>query len=85
MMLLLHPEKVRDGSGDRSTPPAQLTSYDIFPEDPARTPASGCLSSATGATAAKGQLLLDAVTRAVSDALISELQLSHPVASRKAN
>lgn len=84
LMLLLHPDKV-DMDRVIDHPPAQLTSYDIFPEDPARTPASGCLSSAKGATAAKGQLLLDAVTRAVSDALISELQLPLPVASRKAN
>ena len=83
-MLLLHPDKV-DMDRVINHPPAQLTSYDVFPEDPTRTPASGCHSSATGATAAKGQLLLDAVTRAVSDALISELHLPLPVASRKAN
>ena len=84
LMLLLHPGKVEmDRVIDH--PPAQLTAYDILPEDPARTPASGYLSSAKGATAAKGQLLLDAVTAAVSDALTSELQLSLPVASRKAD
>lgn len=45
LMLLLHPEKVEmDRVIDH--PPAQLTPYDVFPEDPARTPASGCLSSA---------------------------------------
>ena len=47
LMLLLHPEKV-DMSRAVNHPPAQLKPYDIFPEDPARTPASGCLSSPIG-------------------------------------
>lgn len=82
LMLHLHPEKVHmDRVIDH--PPAELTAYDIFPEDPGRTPASGCLSSAKDSTAEKGQLLLDAVRDAVSSALISELQL--PVFARKAN
>jgi len=74
LMRLLHPEKVdRSRVGDH--PPAKLTPYDIFPEDPARTPASGCLSSAVGASAEKGRLLLDAVTTAVSESLQAELIL----------
>lgn len=74
-MLLLHPELVQmDRVVDH--PPAVLTSYDVFPEDPARTPASGCLSSAKNATAARGQLLLDAVTSALGAALGQELNLS---------
>lgn len=81
LMLLLHPDKVQmDRVIDH--PPAELTTYDIFPEDPARTPASGCLSSAQGATAAKGQLLLDAVREAISRDLLSELRL--PAPARKA-
>ena len=74
LMLLLHPEKV-DMSRVVDHPPAKLTPYDIFPEDPARTPASGCLSSAVGASAEKGRLLLDAVTTAVSESLQAELIL----------
>ena len=75
LMLLLHPELVQmDRVVDH--PPAVLTSYDVFPEDPARTPASGCLSSAKNATAARGQLLLDAVTSALGAALGQELNLS---------
>ena len=74
LMLLLHPEKV-DMSRVVDHPPAKLTPYDIFPEDPARTPATGCLSSAKGATAEGGQLLLDAVTSAVAASLQSELLL----------
>ncbi|MGB9033259.1 MAG: creatininase [Paeniglutamicibacter sp.] len=72
LMLLLHPEKV-DMSRVVDHPPAQLTPYDIFPEDPARTPASGCLSSAKGASADRGQLLLDAVVTRISDSLKGEL------------
>ncbi|MFY9677003.1 creatininase [Glutamicibacter protophormiae] len=75
LMLLLHPELVQmDRVVDH--PPAVLTSYDVFPEDPARTPDSGCLSSAKNATAARGQLLLDAVTAAVGTALSQELNLA---------
>jgi creatinine amidohydrolase len=57
-------------------PPAQLKPYDIFPEDPARTPASGCLSSPIGASAERGQLLLDAVTGGVARAIEVEYSLS---------
>lgn len=74
LMLLLHPEKV-DMSRVIDHPPAKLTPYDIFPEDPARTPASGCLSSAKGASAASGQLLLEAVTSSVTSSLRSEFSL----------
>lgn len=74
LMLLLHPQKV-DMTRVVDHPPAKLTPYDIFPEDPARTPATGCLSSAAGASAEKGQLLLDAVTTAVADSLQGELLL----------
>lgn len=74
LMLLLYPEKV-DMSRVIDHPPAKLTPYDIFPEDPARTPASGCLSSAKGASAHNGQLLLDAVSESVAGALRSEFSL----------
>ncbi len=74
LMLLLHPEKV-DMSRVVDHPPAKVTPYDIFPEDPARTPASGCLSSAKGASAERGQLLLDAVVTQIADALKGELLL----------
>lgn len=75
LMLLLHPEKVEmDRVVDH--PPAEVTAYDIFPEDPARTPASGCLSSAVDASAEKGRLLFDAVRGAVSQALATELGIT---------
>lgn len=75
LMLLLHPDKVNMGRVV-DHPPAELTPYDIFPEDPDRTPASGCLSSAKDASAAKGQLLFTAVRDAVSQALVTELSLN---------
>lgn len=75
LMLLLHPEKVEmDRVVDH--PPAEVTAYDIFPDDPARTPASGCLSSAVDASAEKGRLLFDAVRGAVSQALATELGIT---------
>lgn len=72
LMLLLRPHLV-DMSRVENHPPATLTAYDIFPEDPARTPDSGCLSSAAGATADRGQLLLDAITGSIAHALRGEL------------
>lgn len=71
LMLLLHPGKV-DLSRALNHPPAQLKPYDVFPEDPARTPTSGCLSSPIGATAERGQLLLDAVVNGVVRAISVE-------------
>lgn len=81
LMLLLHPEKV-DMTRALNHPPAELKPYDVFPEDPARTPASGCLSSPVGATAARGQMLLDAVVAGVSGAIEAEYSL--PVAVMEA-
>lgn len=81
LMLLLHPEKV-DMARVIDHPPADLAPYDIFPEDPARTPASGCLSSAKDASAAKGQLLFSSVRTAMVEALTAELGIVE--ASRKA-
>lgn len=74
LMLSLHPSLV---NMDRviDHPPAKLTTYDVFPEDPSRTPPSGCLSSAKGATAERGELLFATVTSQVADALKSELLL----------
>lgn len=81
LMLLLHPEKV-DMTRALSHPPADIKPYDVFPEDPARTPASGCLSSPVGATAERGQLLLDAVVAGVARAIEAEYSL--PVAVMEA-
>lgn len=72
LMLLLHPDLV-DMSRVVDHPPATLTPYDIFPEDPARTPASGCLSSAANATAERGRILLDAIATSISDSMRNEL------------
>ncbi|MUN64211.1 creatininase [Kocuria sediminis] len=71
LMLHLHPDKV-DMSRAPAHPPAELTPYDIFPEDPARTPSSGCLSSPTGATAERGELLLSTVRSGIVRAVTSE-------------
>lgn len=71
LMLHLHPEKV-DMSRAPAHPPAELTSYDVFPEDPARTPGSGCLSSPAGATAQRGELLLSTVRSGIVRAVTSE-------------
>jgi creatinine amidohydrolase len=71
LMLHLHPDKV-DMSRAPAHPPAELTPYDVFPEDPARTPGSGCLSSPAGATAQRGELLLHTVRSGIVRAVTSE-------------
>ncbi|MGQ1838099.1 creatininase [Kocuria turfanensis] len=71
LMLHLHPDKV-DMSRAPVHPPAELAPYDVFPEDPARTPSSGCLSSPTGATAERGELLLSTVCSGIVRAVTSE-------------
>lgn len=53
--------------------PAASQPYDIFPEDPRRTPTSGCLSSPTGASAQHGELLLNVVCQRIAQAVQSEL------------
>ena len=71
LMLHLHPGKV-DMSRAPDHPPADLAPYDVFPEDPARTPSSGCLSSPAGATAQRGELLLSTVRTGIVRAVTSE-------------
>lgn len=71
LMLHLHPQLVDMDRAPRHAP-AQLAPYDVFPEDPARTPESGCLSSPIGATAERGELLLRAVRRGIGQAVAAE-------------
>lgn len=72
MMLHLFPHLV-DMERAPAHPPASPQPYDIFPEDPARTPASGCLSSPEGASAQHGELLLQTVVRRIAKAVQSEI------------
>ncbi len=57
LMLHLHPHLV-DMDKVHDHPPATFPPYDLFPIDPARTPASGCLSSAKRARAEFGEIIL---------------------------
>lgn len=70
LMLHLHPNLV-DMSQVHDHPPAEFPPYDLFPVDPARTPASGCLSSAKRAKAEFGELLLkvcvDGIVRSLNE------------------
>lgn len=71
LMLALHPGLVRfDLAVD--TPPAQFPPYDVYPVDPARTPASGTLSSPLAASAEKGRILLEVCTKGIVDVLRAE-------------
>ncbi|MNJ77556.1 Creatinine amidohydrolase [compost metagenome] len=70
-MLALYPqlvnlEKVVDH------PPATFPPYDVFPVDPARTPAAGTLSSAKTASREKGELILDVCVQGISEAITRE-------------
>lgn len=72
LMLHLRPELVHlDRAVDH--PPADLPRFDRLPVVAGRTPASGCLSAPTAASAAHGQLLLDQVVADIAADLRAEL------------
>jgi len=72
LMLHLHPEFVRlDRVMD--LPAAQLPRYDVLPVRAELTPESGCLSSAKAASEAAGQLLLERTSKALAEAVSTEL------------
>lgn len=65
LMLYLHPQLV-DMDKVHEHPPATFPPYDLFPVDPALTPASGCLSSASRARAEFGKIILDVCVDGIS-------------------
>jgi creatinine amidohydrolase len=75
LMLHLYPHMV-DMSRVEDLPPAVLPNYDVLPVKPELTPASGCLSSAAQATAAKGEILLKRASTAMAKALEAEFSLA---------
>lgn len=72
--LMLHLEPARVAM-DRLVdgPAAVLPRFDRLPVVPERTPASGCLSSAAGSSAAKGSLLYGQVVEDLVATIVSEL------------
>lgn len=72
--LMLHLEPARVAM-DRLVdgPAAVLPRFDRLPVVPERTPASGCLSSAAGSSAAKGSLLYGQVVEDLVADIVSEL------------
>jgi creatinine amidohydrolase len=74
MMLHLHPSLVRLDliPGD---PPAQFPPYDVYPTRTEWVPPSGVLSSARGASAEKGKLIVDEVNARIATAVRSEFNL----------
>lgn len=73
LMMHLYPDLV-DEAAFPNHPPAASSNLDVFPEDPKRTPDSGCLSSPTGSTADKGKMILDAVVTGIHSDLIQEIR-----------
>lgn len=71
LMLALYPQLV-DLSRAVDVQPAEFPPYDVYPVKPEWTPASGTLSSPTGASAEKGELLLDVCTKGIVGALRAE-------------
>jgi creatinine amidohydrolase len=71
---MLHLEPARVGM-DRLVdgPAAVLPRFDRLPVVPERTPATGCLSSAAGSSAAKGELLYRQVVEDLAVDLAREL------------
>lgn len=78
--LMLHLEPSRVAMGRLiDGPAAELPRFDRLPVVPSRTPATGCLSSAAGSSAAKGELLFDQVVEDLVADLVGEL-VSEPAA-----
>lgn len=75
LMLYLDPGQVNlDLAPDH--PPASLPRFDRLPVVASRTPASGCLSSPTGASAEKGELLFQQVAADLRSDLLDELKIA---------
>ncbi len=74
LMLRLYPHLV-DMSKVVDHPPAEFPPYDMFPVDPALTPPSGTLSSASNASREKGEILMqvcvDGIAQAVAEKFCS--------------
>jgi creatinine amidohydrolase len=73
LMLALYPELV-DMTRVVDHPPASFPPYDVFPIVPQRTPASGTLSSARGASREKGELILDVCVAGIAAAVQEEFE-----------
>ncbi|WP_300042710.1 creatininase family protein [uncultured Paracoccus sp.] len=73
-MLALFPDLV-DMQRVVEHPPASFPPYDVFPVDPARTPAPGTLSSAQNASREKGELILDRCVKGIAAALQTEFRI----------
>ncbi|WP_028631177.1 creatininase [Metapseudomonas resinovorans] len=71
LMLALYPDLV-DLDRVVDHPPATFPPYDVFPVDPARTPAPGTLSSARTASREKGELILEVCVQGIADAIREE-------------
>ena len=75
LMLYLYPDLVNiDKIIDH--PPATFPPYDMFPVDPALTPASGTLSSAKNATREKGEILMEVCVKGIANAVKEKFQSS---------
>ena len=71
LMLALYPQLVNlDKVVDH--PPATFPPYDLYPVDPARTPAAGTLSSARTASREKGELILRVCVEGIAQAISTE-------------
>lgn len=77
LMLALHPHLVQmERAVDH--PPATFPPYEVYPVNPALTPPAGTLSSPKGASAEKGEILLEVCTDGIADALRTEFGRTKP-------
>lgn len=74
VMLHLHPELVR-AELIPDHPPAVFPLYDVYPIDPRPIPASGALSPATSASAAKGEAVMTSLVSKIEAALRAAFEL----------
>jgi len=68
MMLYLHPELVDTGAIPRDGP-ADFPHFDTYPQTGTGVPPSGVLAPAAGASAAKGQLIVEGTLSALHEAM----------------
>lgn len=68
-LMLKHFPEIVDLSRVMDLPAAKFPLYDQLPADASLTPESGCLSSAKGSTASKGDILTNSIIRGMSTAI----------------
>lgn len=81
MMLYWHPEWVNTDKIPADDT-AKFPPFDVFPQDGSGVPASGVLAPVSGASAEKGELIINATVRALSRQLMEAFELKDTTLNR---